>query len=315
MLLPRNKFQRPPCVYIFFCCRGKSERTAAGASTETLQADASRMSSDSHGTSEGPKTTLEKRSDSARSRNADSDDRSSAAGYSDSLRRERGSNRRTAAESKGIDARGALDRGNDEEKGMAVDLRNESEEGGRDERDEHNAEQDPLIPNPAASSKPGDDKHTESAGADVGIGIARGGDIDPAGEGGGGDDDLEDAAEGRFQGMRSRMKKAGQDLMNKSPTFRRASAEDKLRLGGARPKDTEDGPESGRGYKETVPDAAAGVDGGAREGGGNTNASRLVGRGGRSQNQEDSDTERCAACGGAVAVGALIFFSRGDCAF
>ena len=124
---------------------------------------------------------------------------------------------------------------------MAVDLRNEKKEGVRDESDEPNLEEDQLIPYADANSRPGDDdtaKHEESADADVGIGIARGESSEPAGA----DDDLEYAAEGRFKGMRSRIKKAGQGLMNKSPTFRRTSAEDKLRLGGERSTITEDRP-------------------------------------------------------------------------
>lgn len=274
----------------------KTER-AAGASAETLQADASRLPSDSYGGArEGTKMTLEMRSDSGRASNkADGDDHSSAAGYPGSSRRDRGSDRTAVAERKGIDARDAFDRGNQEEKGVAVGLRNESKEGMRDERDEHHAEQDPLISDAAASSKPElyDDaaEHVESTGADVGIGIARGGSSEPAG---GGDDDLEDAADGRFKGMRSRMKKAGQGLINKSPTFRRMSTDGKVRLGGARSKNAEDETEGGGGgFKETAPDTAAGVDG-AREAGGDTNANRAS-RGGLSQNQEHSDTERCAA--------------------
>lgn len=288
--------QHQPVCTISFAVAEKTER-AAGASAETLQADASRMSSDGYGGArEGPRMALGMRSDSGRASNkADGDDRSSAAGYSDSSRRDLGSNRTTVAERKGIDARDALDRGNQEEKGVAVGLGNESKERMRDKRDEHHAEQDPLVPDAAASSKPGnyDDaaEHIESTGPVVGIGIARGGSSEPAG---GGEDDLEDSADGRFKGMRSRMKKASQGLINKSPTFRRMSAEGKARLGGARSKNTEDEPEGGRGgIKETAPDTAAGIDG-AREVGGNTNGNRAS-RGGLSQNQERSDTERCAA--------------------
>lgn len=277
----------------------KTER-AAGASTETLQEDASRMSSGSRGGArEGANTSLAMRSDSGRASNKeDGDDRSSAAGYSDSSRRGReGRNRTAVAERKGIDPRGASARGGEEEKEVAVDLRNESKEGVRHDSGEHKAEQDPLIPDAAASSKPGSydvtAKHEESAGAgaDVGIGLPRGESSEPVG--GRGDDDLEDAAEGGFKGMRSRMKKAGQGLMNKSPTFRRMSADDRRRLGGGRPANTENGPEdSGGGGKETAPDTAAGVDG-AREAGGNASNANRASRGGLSRNQEDSDNERC----------------------
>lgn len=284
--------------FVRFAAVEKTER-AAGASTETLQEDASRMSSGSRGGArEGVKTSLEMRSDSGRASNKeDGDDRSSAAGYSDSSRRERGGSNCTAvAERKGFDPRGAFARGGEEEKGVAVDLRNESKEGVRHEGDEHKAEQDPLIPDTAASSKPGsyDDtaKHAESAGAgaDVGIGLARGESSEPLGRGG---DDLEDAAEGGFKGMRSRMKKAGQGLMSKSPTFRRMSADDRRRLGGGRPANTEDGPEgSGGEHKETAPDTVAGVDGAREAGGSTSNANRARGTG-LSRNQEDSDNERC----------------------
>lgn len=283
----------------------KTERTAgtSGNSNETLHGDSSRISSDSRGARERPETTLQRRSDnSARaSKTGGNDDDRSSGGYSDGSRREPESNRTAARKGNDAPTRGTSDLTQEDEKGVAIDLGRETKEGVRDESDEqHSAEQDPLIPDTAAASrKPGDDKaeHIENAGADAGI--ARGGSSELAGD----DDGLEDAAEGGFKGMRSRMQKAGRGLMNKSPTFRRASSEEKAR--GARSKNADDDqPEGGGGYHaEAAPDTAGVVDG-AREAGGSTNNANRASRSDLPpHNQEDSDTERCACGCVVIAVG------------
>lgn len=280
-------------VFVCLCLCGKTERTVGThKNNDTLQTDASHMSSDSREARERPETTSERRSDHpARSSKAGpgGDDGRSSGGYSDGSRREPGSNR-TAARKGNNARRGKSDITNEDEKGVPIDLGGENKEGARDQSDGENAEQDPLIPDTAAAGRtPGGDAAPESAGADAGI--ARGESGEPAGNKDGGH---ESPAEGGFKGMRSRMKKAGQGLMNKSSSFRRASSEEKLR--GERSKNTDDDqPEGGGGYNvETAPDTAGVVDG-AREAGGSTNN---VNRGNRGdlppRNQEDSDMERCA---------------------
>lgn len=171
-------------------------------------------------------------------------------------------------------AQGVTNPGDREQAGLS-----EKGEGG-------NTEHDPLISDATGQRRTGDDAGNQAGNAVAGPGASIGNGDQTAGAG-----ELEDAAEGRFKGMRSRMKQAGKGLMNKSPTasFRRPKAEGKTGRGSASSQEKEELPE-GRSTGDVQSDDGAGN--GTREAGDDDDVDRTASKNLR-HHKTESDTARC----------------------
>lgn len=224
------------------------------------------LPSDSEGRGAGPETQLERRDDSG---GQETEDRSSREGAVET-QREAGSFNSPSIKGSGVP-------GNTNPRDV--------EEGGMPgTSEERNTEHDPLIPGVLGKSNAGDDggNQTESVKGESGI-RTKGDDAEAAGA-----SERDEAVEGRFKGMRGRMKKAGQDLINKSPGFRRAKAEETALEDNSR-SEGNDGEARRRSFGEPLP--GNGGEDGAGETGTYT-ATNRASRGDLAEDQDDSNT-RC----------------------